>query len=203
MDKDLNTEEKIRRAAGKIFLKKGLAGARMQEIADEAGINKAMLHYYYRSKDKLFHSIFIEIIKQFLPKMIGVLNSELSLKEKIEKYVEDYIDMLKNNASMPLFIFNEMKNNPKEFIETLGIAKSGVLDKLNSQLMEETRTGNMRFISVHEFMINLVSLCVFPFLAKPMFQGIFSADDDSFYKFMEMRKQSIPVFVMAAISLKH
>ncbi|MDH5476267.1 MAG: TetR/AcrR family transcriptional regulator [Cyclobacteriaceae bacterium] len=200
MKKDISTEEKIKQAASKVFVKKGLAGARMQEIADEAGINKAMLHYYYRSKDKLFHSIFMEVVKEFTPKIIGVLNADLPLQKKIERYVEEYIGMLKNDPAIPLFIFNEMKNNPKEFIEKVGIVESGVLDKLNDQLIEEKRVGNIRFISVHEFMINLVSLCVFPFLAKPMFQGIFNASDDEFYKFMEMRKKSIPVFMMAAIS---
>lgn len=200
MEKNLNTEGKIQQAASKIFIEKGFAGARMQEIANAAGINKAMLHYYYRSKEKLFQSIFMEVIKEFTPKMIGVLNSDLPLKEKIERYVEEFIDMLKKDPSLPLFIFNEMKNNAQKFIETIGIVKSGALDKLNTQLIEEKRAGNIRFISVHEFMINLVSLCVFPFLAKPMFQGIFNADDDEFYKFMEMRKKSIPVFMMAAIS---
>lgn len=201
MVKDSNTEQKIKEAAERIFMQKGLSGARMQEIADEAGINKAMLHYYYRSKDKLFQEVFFEVIAEFAPKMIGVLGGELPLKEKVEKYVEEYLNLLREKPYMPIFIFNEMKSHPQQLIERIGIHKAGVMHTLKAQLEEEANAGRIRAISVREFMINLISLCVFPVIASPMFKAVFNMDDDQFQEFINERKKSIPIYVMSAISI--
>src|SRR6478735_10691909 len=97
MKKDLSTEEKILNAAKKVFLTKGMDGARMQDIADKAGINKALLHYYFRSKDKLFERIFIEEAQKFMPRVTHIMLSEMTLFEKIEKFVGEYIDTLIQN----------------------------------------------------------------------------------------------------------
>lgn len=86
MDKDLTTEQKILEAARKIFLEKGLDGARMQDIADKAGINKAMLHYYFRSKDKLFEQIFLEVAGHFLPKIMAIFESERLCLKKLKPF---------------------------------------------------------------------------------------------------------------------
>src|SRR5436309_11093265 len=89
--KDQSAEEKIIAAARKVFLSKGMDGARMQDIADEAGINKALLHYYFRSKDKLFEHIFMEVVAAFLPRIFAILESEATLFEKIEQFCSEYI----------------------------------------------------------------------------------------------------------------
>ena len=82
-EQELSTEKTILEAAKKVFLDKGFDGARMQEIADEAGINKALLHYYFRSKDKLFDAIFEEAFKQFLPNISDIMVSDISIEEKV------------------------------------------------------------------------------------------------------------------------
>lgn len=202
MAKDLKAEEKIKQAAREIFVKKGLAGARMQEIADEAGINKAMLHYYYRSKEKLFEAIFTELIEEFAPRMISAMGSDRPLKEKIEMYVNEVITALKAHPELPIFIFNELRNNPSGTLKKIGIIESGALEKITKQLQEEAEAGNIQPIPVQEFMINMASMCIFPFLAKPMFQGLFGATDEMFEFYMEMRKNTIPEYVMNAISTK-
>lgn len=200
MTKDQNTEQKIKEAATDIFMEKGLTGARMQEIADAAGINKALLHYYYRSKDKLFQAIFNDVIQEFAPKVLGALGSNLPLREKIERYVEEFINLLKSRPFMPVFIFHEMKNHPKALVDKVGILKSGAIPVLAKQLETEAEAGNIKPIAVQDFMINLVSLCVFPIMAKPMFQHVFSIEDQDFMKFLETRKNTIPDFIMSAIS---
>src|SRR3982751_3647938 len=101
MRKDLSTEEKILSAAKKAFLTKGMDGARMQDIADKAGINKALLHYYFRSKDRLFEMIFLEEARKFMPRIATIMLSELTLFEKIEKFVDQYIDTLSQNPLLP------------------------------------------------------------------------------------------------------
>jgi len=203
MTTDSNTEQKIKEAAQQIFVKKGLTGARMQEIADLAGINKAMLHYYYRSKDKLFEAIFLELIGDFVPKIFGAMGSDLPIEKKVEHYVNEIISAMITHPELPLFIFNELRNNPKEFINKMGINPGGMLEKIDAQLKEEAETGNIRPIPVHEFMINMASMCVFPFLAKPMFQGMFKVDEATFYSIMEMRKKSIPEYIMNSIRVKN
>ena len=203
MTKDSKTEEKIITAAREVFINKGLSGARMQEIADHAGINKALLHYYFRSKDKLFEAVFSELIKDFAPKMISALGSDLPLREKVKAYVDQIITKMKSHPELPLFIFNEMRNHPQELIKKIGIVESGALEVMSKQLEEEIKAGNIRPMPVHEFMINMASMCIFPFLAKPMFQGMFGITDDMFNMFMDVRKESIPEYVMNAVSLKN
>src|SRR3954468_10948841 len=111
--KDLTTEEKILEAARKIFLAKGLDGARMQDIADEAGINKAMLHYYFRSKEKLFEKIFTEVAGHFLPRIATILASENSVLEKIDTFCAEYINQVMQTPYVPIFILNEINRQPE------------------------------------------------------------------------------------------
>ncbi len=115
--KDQTTEEKILVASKKIFLTKGLDGARMQDIADEAGINKAMLHYYFRSKDKLFEHIFTEVAGHFLPKIIAILASEKTVFEKIETFCNEYINQVIQTPYVPIFILNEINKQPEAFLK--------------------------------------------------------------------------------------
>src|SRR6478672_7495746 len=115
--RDQSTEEKILSAARKVFLNKGMDGARMQDIADEAGINKALLHYYFRSKDKLFEQIFMEVASAFLPKIFSILESEQTLFEKIELFCSEYISQEIKTPYVPIFILNEINRQPKAFLK--------------------------------------------------------------------------------------
>ncbi len=114
---DKSAEQKILEAAKQVFMENGLDGARMQDIADKAGINKALLHYYFRSKDKLFERIFVEEAQKFMPKVSTIMLSEISLFEKIEKFMSEYIDTLSQNPLLANFIMNEINRNPKEMIK--------------------------------------------------------------------------------------
>ena len=109
---EINTEELIFESAIKIFHSKGLAGARMQEIADEAGINKAMLHYYFRSKQSLFEAVFKKAFMQLAPQIHQVLNSDDTLFEKIQNFADKYISFVMENRFLPTFIIQELNNNP-------------------------------------------------------------------------------------------
>src|SRR5690349_22190096 len=104
LKKDKSTQDRILDAARKVFVRKGMAGARMQDIADEAGINKALLHYYFRSKEKLFEQIFKELSFQFLPRVNAIFESDGSLFEKIEMFCSEYISKMIENPFIPLFI---------------------------------------------------------------------------------------------------
>ena len=115
MKKDESTEARILSAGKKILLKKGMDGARMQDIADEAGINKALLHYYFRSKEKLFETIFMEVAAEFLPRIGKILAAEVSVFEKIEMFCSEYINQIIQTPYVPIFVLNEINRQPKAF----------------------------------------------------------------------------------------
>src|ERR1700744_5511642 len=111
------TESQIFDAALKVFQKKGLSGARMQEIADEAGINKSMLHYYFRSKEQLFSQIFLQSFKRFTGSVLPLLNDTNTWEEKIPTIIEHYANVMQNNPDLAMFVINELRQNTQGFIE--------------------------------------------------------------------------------------
>lgn len=200
MTEERQTEEQILDAATQVFYQQGFAGARMQKIADEAGINKSMLHYYFRSKDKLFKKVFQESVRQFFPVIFKVLNSDLGLVPKVEKLVETYYEIFKDNPHLPSFIIHEMNQHPdrfKEFMDTVGVEETPV--KFAKQIQAEIKAGQMKRINPEEFIINTIGLCVFPVIARPMVETVFKMDDDQFLKFLERRKKELPKFILNAV----
>ncbi len=115
----VNTEDRILEAAKEVFIAKGFDGARMQEIADTAEINKALLHYYFRNKDKLFEAVFEETLLQIGPMVLSFVNEPIPLEVKIWKFVDDYIEIIRNNPKLPLFILNEIHVNPDRILSFL------------------------------------------------------------------------------------
>lgn len=198
-ERELTTEEKILEAAKKIFLVKGLDGARMQDIADEAGINKAMLHYYFRSKDKLFEKIFTEVTSHFLPKIIAIITSEKTVFEKIEAFCNEYISQFIETPYVPIFVLNEINRQPEALVKKVFENRRPPFDIFLKQLEEEAKKGVIKKIKPVDLLINVVSLCVFPFAARPMLQFMTGMDTTEFYELMQTRKEEIPKMIIAAI----
>jgi AcrR family transcriptional regulator len=196
---DKSTEQKILEAAKQVFMEKGIDGARMQDIADKAGINKALLHYYFRSKEKLFEMIFMEEARKFMPKVTSIMVSEMTLFEKVEKFVGEYIDTLLQNPLLPIFILNEINRNPKDAIKKIFGNQRPPIDKVDELITKLVKKGEIKPIKGYELMVNMVSLCIFPFLARPMVQWITKATDDEFVKLMELRKKTVVKFVIDSI----
>ncbi|MGF2411677.1 MAG: TetR/AcrR family transcriptional regulator, partial [Ferruginibacter sp.] len=146
--KDSTTEARLLAAAKKVFTTKGLAGARMQDIADEAGINKAMLHYYFRDKDKLFEVIFLEEANKFFPKINKIFESDMPLFEKIEQFVNEYIDEMLENPYLPWFILNELNRDADQFLSKIWDIKNRPNPaKLLQQIEREVKKGTIKKIS--------------------------------------------------------
>ncbi|MDA3780482.1 MAG: TetR/AcrR family transcriptional regulator [Bacteroidales bacterium] len=191
------TQEKILIAARKLFTQKGMSGTRMQEIADEAEINKALLHYYFRSKDILFESIFIEAFSQLFPKLKILSDKKKSLEEKIKTFVCEYFKVLQSNPFLPLFILQEIQRDPENLykkIKTAGFDSKLILENLQSGL-------DIPLSQVRNLMINVIGLCVFPFAAKPLLnQVFFENNNDYFDNFIEERKKNLPEFIMNCLN---
>lgn len=199
-DKDQNTEQKILNAAKAVFLERGLDGARMQDIADKAGINKALLHYYFRSKDKLFDVIFYEAAARFLPQLGQLFGSDLPLFEKIEKFVHTYIDLLQENPHLPLFVLNEMqKVNGKDFFEKLWNGKKPAVHILAKQIDEAVKAGTIKPIKPVHLLLNIVSMSIFPFVARPIVKMVWNVNDPQFKTLMEERKKVVVQFILDSI----
>jgi TetR/AcrR family transcriptional regulator len=205
--KSADTEARILEAARSVFIRRGTAGARMQEIAAEAGVNQALLHYYFRSKDQLGAAVFGQVASRLFPALLQVLASDASLDGKIEQIVAIYHENLTNNPFLPGYVLSELQYHPERIEQALGKIGGGdprgviapVFLRLNEQITAEVSAGRMRPITAREFVVNLVSLCIFPFAARPMLHAAFGFDDNDFAKFIEQRRKDLPVYIRSAI----
>lgn len=199
-----DTESKILDAAKDVFQQKGMTGARMQEIADRAGINKALLHYYYRTKDKLFEKVFEMAFSLFIPKVKEMMSSEKPIFKKIEFFVENYLNLLQKHPYIPGFVINELNRNPKILVnlfeKNVQLKKDNILEKLELQIKQEVGKGILKPISARNLMTNVVSLCIFPIVARPIIQGVmFNNDKNEYDAFLKQRKDFVKEFVINSI----
>jgi len=198
--KDKDTEQLILQAAQKVFTEKGLAGARMQDIADKAGFNKALVHYYFTSKAKLFELIFEQEFKAFFFDLVGIVSSDLPLFEKIERIIEHDIDKMTKFPGLPNFVLNEISRNPEVILKQFKkIPVENVLGGFQKQINSEIKKGTIRKISSEQLLINIQSLCIFPFLARPMIKGLMRMDEKAFLAMMQKRKSTVLEFILGAI----
>jgi AcrR family transcriptional regulator len=208
---DGETEKRILEAAKAVFIRNGTAGARMQEIAEEAGVNQALLHYYFRSKERLAEAVFRETGGRMFPAIIRLLGSDSSIDEKIDGLVETYLDAMSASPFLPGYIISELHHHPERMTQILGsIALETddsdltrvvrpVFDKLDHQLAEEARAGRMKRISSPQFVVNLLSLCIFPFAARPMLRAVLGMDDEGFARFIKQRRKELPEYIRNAL----
>lgn len=195
----MSTEEKIFEAAFKVFQKKGFTGARMQEIADEAGINKAMLHYFFRNKEKLFEAVFMNAFGKLAPQINEIFNSDDDLFEKIEKFIHSYISFVMEYPFLPQFIIQEMNNNPEFVAKFLKDEKRPNPAKLLKQIEMEIELGTIKPIPPKQLVLDIFSMTAFPFAAQTLVKGIINISNEEFFRLMEERKKHIATQIINAI----
>ncbi|AZI40975.1 TetR/AcrR family transcriptional regulator [Epilithonimonas vandammei] len=188
---DTSTEEKIIEAARKVFLEKGYAATRTRDIAEEAGINLALLNYYFRSKEKLFQLVMVENLQQLFSVVLPIVNNdELTLEQKLETLAENYIDLLIDNSDLPIFILSEIRANPERFKDRLQVQH--ILR--NSSFVSQIREKRPDVEPVH-FIVSLLGMIIFPFIAKP----ILFSDTKRFNALMEERKTLVVKWAKAIL----
>jgi TetR/AcrR family transcriptional regulator len=199
-ESEKQTEERIVEAAREVFIEKGMDGTRMQEIADRAGINKALLHYYFRTKEKLFAKIFLMVFGKITNMLSEVMTSDLSLEDKVRTFVAGYTDLLMANPFLPNFIFNELTRNPQvlfEHFENLNFAPEKFVEPLQAELDKR----GIKITST-DFMVNILSMVIFPIVARPLITyKIFGGDKEAYLKFLKNRKETITEFVLNALKV--
>jgi TetR/AcrR family transcriptional regulator len=198
---DKQTEEKIFEAATDVFVEKGMDGARMQDIASHAGINKALLHYYFRTKDQLFNAVFEMIARKILKKFAPVFDENLSLEAKIRFFFKEHITFLQENPKLPGFILNEINRNPARVKKLLkNIDFENVWIKIYEQHQEELKKYNITKASMPQLMTSIAAISVFPFAARGLIEGILGRVGIDFDEYIEERKEFAADFVIKAIT---
>jgi AcrR family transcriptional regulator len=193
--KEATTEEKIKEAARKLFTQKGFAATRTRDIAEEAGINLALLNYYFRSKQKLFDLIMMENFRQFLQGVtVHFRDEHMTMVERVERIVEAYIDFLTEFPDIPLFILNEIRGNPSKIVAKIHEEAGPLRSRFLKQMQDAHKAGKSAMDPFH-FVANLVGLTVFPFIGRPVLLRVTGVSDEKFDQFMQERKKLVPQWI--------
>jgi AcrR family transcriptional regulator len=198
MIKEQGAEQRILEAARRVFIRKGMAGARMQEVADEAGINKALLHYYYRDKQRLFEGVFKGSAERQFTCIWRVLEECDDLFEGIERFVATYLDRMLEEPLLPQFLISELNRDPKNLLEFIDRGKAGRAhyQKLFEQARKE---GRIIDIDPRELLVNIMALCAHPFIARPMLTHLHGMNDEAFRRMILKRRRTVPEFIIRSI----
>lgn len=194
-----STEQKIFDAAHEVFVQKGMDGAKMQEIADKAGINKALLHYYYRSKEKLYAAVAKAVLSRAAPMVGNLIESDRPLEEKIRHFIEFYINTISKNPFIPLFILSEINKHPDHFFEQILPKDLPRPQVFIRQVEEEIAAGRIRAVNPYHLAVNVIAMCVFPFIARPMIRFAMGLNSAELKSFLEERKTQVTEFVLASL----
>jgi len=205
--RDGETERRILEAARRVFIRHGTAGARMQEIAAEAEVNPALLHYYFDSKDGLALAVFREAAGKLFPGVMRALASDAPIEARVETVVHRYIDMLRENPFLPGYVISELSFNPDRITALAAqlvspdapFAPRAALEHLGRELARRAAIGDFRPIGPDQFLVHLVSLCVFPFAARPMLRTVLALDDAEWNRFLDVRRRELPRFILNAL----
>jgi TetR/AcrR family transcriptional regulator len=200
-----NSKAKILESARNIFFSKGFSGARMQEIADKAGVNKALLNYYFRSKNKLFEAIFRDSILSLIFELNKGISAEAPIEQKIQMLIEAHNAFLHKNPQLPLFIMKELSTKHESELNLLfkllarQIKKANIAEGMIKHLEEAMARGLIRQTDPVYLMINIVSMNIFYFAAKPLLHTIFSQRVQNWEEFEEKRPLFITELVLASL----
>ena len=201
---DHSTEEKIKNAARSVFHKKGYAATRTRDIAEEAGINLALLNYYFRSKEKLFDIIMTETMQGFLTSIMEILNDEkTTFEKKIEIIVGNYIDLLIEQPDIPLFVLSELRANPETLVSRISNKKVLMKSVFIMQFQQQIKAGKIAPIHPLHFIMNMLGMVVFPFVGSPMLKSIGDLKQKEFDELMQQRKKLIPKWVNAMLKMNY
>lgn len=198
--KEINTEQRIKEAARKLFTQKGFAATRTRDIAEESGINLALLNYYFRSKQKLFDLIMMENFQEFIKGItVNLIDDTMTFDQRIEKIVVAYIDMLTRVPDLPLFILNELRGNPSKITTKLNSELAPMRQHFFKQLIASNKEGTTNLEPFH-FVANLVGLSVFPFIGRPILQRVIGLTDVQFDQYMQDRKTLVPLWIKSMLA---
>jgi AcrR family transcriptional regulator len=197
---DRETRERILNAAHTVFLRKGTANSRTQEIADEAGVNKALVHYYFGTKAALADAIFERSLAAIMPRVFGILGDEgRTIEQKVRDITREQIDFHSARPYLAGYVVSEMHAEPARVAALFERRGGPPLDVIRRQLREAAKAGTMRPISAEQFVVNLMGLLVFPFALRPALSVLLKIDPSSWAAFLEERKRLLPDLILTGL----
>jgi TetR/AcrR family transcriptional regulator len=197
---DQATRERILNAAHAVFLRKGTANSRTQEIADEAGVNKALVHYYFGTKAALADAIFERALGTIMPRIFGILaDRNRTIEEKVPAIVREQIDFHSTRPYLAGYLVSEMHAEPDRVARLIGRHGTVPLDVIRRQLRDAAKAGTLRPISAEQFVVNLMGLLIFPFAMRSALGPLLSLDATSWPAFLEERRRFLPDFFLAGL----
>jgi len=199
MAKNKNTEQKIFDAATELFLEKGVDRTSVRDIASKAGINLALMNYYFRSKENLFDAIFTNLVKKNTKELVKILDSDLELPEKIQKYVTAYIDTLLRNPLLVSFFMAILHRSREKITEMEVVSSLYGREKFTQQIIDEGKKGTIRKTDPSHFFVDMISMITFPFAIRPMIMDKNELNDEGFIAFIEQRKEHITQMLLQSI----
>jgi TetR/AcrR family transcriptional regulator len=202
MKKDKDMEKQVLTTAEALFLEKGYALTTTTEIAKRVGCNQALIHYYFRTKEKLFEAVFFKKIIVFISSFVQVDEKNISFEDKLKYKIEAHFDLLKKNQQLPFLIINEMITNPeriKFFKEKMSNNNTSVYKQFVEDLEVEIEAGRIRQISVIDIIFMILTLNISVFLMKPMLMEILGLDEKGFGEFAENRKKENVMTIMKSL----
>jgi TetR/AcrR family transcriptional regulator len=205
--KDQDTETKILAAARRVFIRRGTSGTRVQDIAAEAGVNQALVHYYFGSKEALAERVFLEAAGRVVQALAPLPQREMTLEQMIEHFVTRYIDAMKDVPFVPGYLLAEASQHPERLEALMRAATGSVPSEIAGQTLAHlTRIldariadGSIRPMTPRQFLIHVMALTVFPFVARPVLSAAFGLDEAAFTHFLEERRAELPGFILNAL----
>ena len=204
---DGDTEQRILDAAHAVFVRRSTAGARMQEIAAEAGVNQALLHYYFRNKEQLARAAFERAARGFMPAVVEVIAGDGDLDDKVRRIIDLELRHLARAPYLPGYIIGEVTHHPERAAQLIAavtgltpkVLGPRVLGTLRRQIDARVKAGLMRPIAPESFIVNLMALCIFPFAVRPLIQAMLGMSDRGVGQFITRRHQDLPAFFLGAL----
>jgi AcrR family transcriptional regulator len=200
-EQDQKTQELILEAARKVFIRDGFDGARMQDIANVAGINKALLHYYYKNKESLFNLVFEDAFAAFVPQIHAIFSGNGGAVEKLCKYVEAHIELLLKKPDLPTFVIHEIHRDPDRFFNNLISKMPGPppFASFMGQLIQEMSEGKIREMDPRFVWMNVMAMTVFPFVAAPLMSRMLLTDPETYHTLLRDRVTSVQLFIKSSL----
>ncbi|MES2565602.1 MAG: TetR/AcrR family transcriptional regulator [Bacteroidota bacterium] len=195
--KEETTEYLIKQSAKRLFFAKGRLNAKMHEIADDAGLNRALLHYYYRNRDNLFQVVLKEAVDETFIRMFSILSEEIVFEKKIEKAIHHIIDCLAQYPFIESFIISEInKEQDPQLTQPLINEGRTFLKKFLKEIEQYIKVNKIPHISPIDFIVNMMALCAYPYSTKPIVQNILGLSEKEYNTFVEKRKKMIVALVL-------
>ena len=198
IEQEQTTEEKILEAASEVFTEKGFAGTRTRDIAEEAGINLALLNYYFRSKEKLFEQVMKVKMVLLFGQIVPILtNEKTNLEEKIDLASEKYFEILSKNPNLPLFVISEIQKKNSNISKIIPINK--IFE--NSIIINQIKEKRPEINPLH-YLVNFLAMTIFPFLAKPVFNAFELTNEEEYHQFISERRKLVPIWIKQLLEIK-